>query len=116
MSARKSVFCKRTDSGLYHTAMSLSLQNLQSYVRGYIEIVPVGTFLGQQVVMVCNEEGKLRGDILKNFWWDNEELGILDCICGDVLFCSRKGEGLAELVGPKKAFKTWLLEQGLEVD
>ena len=52
MSIKQSVFCKREDSALYHTNMSLTLENLQTFVKGYIEVVPLGVYEGQQVVMI----------------------------------------------------------------
>ncbi len=111
---RVSVFCKRSDSDLYHTNMSLSLQNLQNYVGGYIEVVQVGDFHGQQVVMVCNEAGKLRGDLKGSFALIVGGV-LVDYIFGNVVFCSQDGEDLAPLVGKKREFKAWLREQGLLV-
>ena len=112
---RVSVFCKRSDSDLYHTNMSLSLQNLQNYVGGYIEVVQVGEFHGQQVVMICNEEGKLRGDLRGSFAWIVGGV-LVDYIFGNVVFCSQDGEDLAPLVGKKREFKAWLRDvAGLQV-
>jgi hypothetical protein len=104
---RVSVFCKRQDSELYHTNMSLSLQNLQGFVGGYIEVVHIGDFHGQHVVMICNDEGKLRGDLLGNFACVLHG-ELVDYIFGNVVFCSQDGEDLAPLVGRKKEFKAWL--------
>lgn len=112
---RVSVFCKRQDSDLYHTNMSLSLENLQGFVGGYIEVVQVGDFHGQQVVMICNEEGKLRGDLKGSFAWIVGGV-LVDYIFGNVVFCSQDGEDLAPLVGRKKEFKAWLRDvAGLQV-
>lgn len=112
---RVSVFCKRQDSDLYHTNMSLSLENLQGFVGGYIEVVALGTFHGQQVVMVCNEEGKLRGDLRSSFAWIVGGV-LVDYIFGNVVFCSQDGEDLAPLVGKKREFKAWLRDvAGLQV-
>lgn len=112
---RVSVFCKRFDCDLYHTNMSLSLQNLQNYVGGYIEVIPIGDFHGQHVVMICNDEGKLRGDLKGNIAWLVGGV-LVDYIFGDVLFCSQEGEDLAPLVGRLKEFKQWLRnEAGLQV-
>lgn len=115
MSIRESVFVKRPDSALYHVNVSLSLQNLQKFVDGYIEIVPIGRYRDNDVVMICNEEGKIRGSFERNFWWDDESSGILDCIYGNVLFCRRDGEDIKGLYTEFKAFKAWLHEKGLEV-
>lgn len=99
MSIKQSVFCKREDSALYHTNMSLTLENLQTFVKGYIEVVPLGVYEGQQVVMICNEEGKLRDDIF-----------------GDVVFCAQDGEALVGLYGRLKHFRAWLQAQGLRIN
>lgn len=49
---------KRPDEPYGHkTAVSDSLENLQNIVGGYIECV----YLGEDLVIVCNEEGKLQG-------------------------------------------------------
>lgn len=111
---RKSVFCKRAGSGLYHTNMSLSLQNLQAFVKGYIETVYLGEYNGQKVIMICNEDGKFRDDCPDNFLVFDGKRPI-DAIRGDVLFCSSEGEELAGLVGPLKEFRSWLNTHGLEV-
>lgn len=49
-------YVKRPDSDWYSTWLSDSLENLQRFVGGYIETVT----LAEDVVIVCNEEGKLR--------------------------------------------------------
>ena len=55
---RLKCFLKRPDSGWYATNCSTSLGNLQRIVGGYIESV---TFPDLGVVVICNEEGRLRG-------------------------------------------------------
>lgn len=79
-------YCKRPDSGLYSTWISNNLENLQKFVGGYIEAVPVT----RNIVMICNEEGKLKG-LEPNFGW----LG--DVIVGPVIFCGVKGEEFADM-------------------
>lgn len=54
---RIKVYAKRPDSGWYAALISDSLENLQKFVGGYIETVTIA----EDVVIVCNEEGKLRG-------------------------------------------------------
>lgn len=112
---RVSVFCKREDSELYHTNMSLSLENLQTFVGGYIEVVPIGTFGGQVVVMICDEEGKLKPGTGPNFLWDRRPDGLIDWIFGDVVFASTVGDQIVALHGRLKPFKSWLRHQGMEV-
>ena len=55
---RLKCFLKRPDSDWYATNCSTSLGNLQRIVGGYIETV---TFPDLGVVVICNEEGRLRG-------------------------------------------------------
>ena len=51
------VIVKRPDSVPYSTHISNSLENLQKTVDGYIETVT----LSSDCVVICNEEGMLRG-------------------------------------------------------
>lgn len=51
------VIVKRPDSVPYSTHISNSLENLQKIVDGYIETVT----LSSDCVVICNEEGMLRG-------------------------------------------------------
>lgn len=110
--ASESVFVKRVDSQLYHTNMSLSLKNLQNVVGGYIEALFCGYYNGQPVLMICDEEGKLKGSEL-NFWW----VGVanVDMIVGDVVFLKQDGEEFAGLEGDLESFRSWCHRQGLEV-
>lgn len=114
MSIKHSVFCKRYNSALYHTNMSLTLENLQAFVGGYIELIPVGDYEDQHVVMICNEEGKLRGEIAPNFAWRNGR-EVLDVVFGDVVFCAQEGDELVGVFGRLKHFRRWLNERGLIV-
>lgn len=105
---KESVFAIRPDSLLYKTNMSLTLENLQKFVGGYIEIVNLGTYGDQEILMICNEEGKLLEKCTPNFYLGN------DLIFGDVVFAARKGE---EIVGINPttitAFRTWLKVKGV---
>ena len=114
MSIKESVFVKRADSGLYHTAMSLSLENMQRFVRGYIETVSIGEYNGQNVIMICNEDGKFRDDCPDSFLVFAGSRPV-DVIRGDVIFCGCQGEELTGLYGPLKEFRTWLNDQGLKI-
>lgn len=67
-----------------------SLEELQGFVGGYIELVPdlTGKRKGKEIVY-CNEEGKLEGLPL------NREATLKyappgDVLVGDVIVCSRK--------------------------
>lgn len=51
------VFAKRPDSDWYAALISDSLENMQRFVGGYIETVT----LAEDVVIVCNEEGAIKG-------------------------------------------------------
>lgn len=57
-----------------------SLDELQAFVHGYIELV----YLGNDMVMVVNEEGKLLG-LPRNT--KATQMYPLDIIVGDVLVC-----------------------------
>ena len=110
MEAKQSVFIKRPGAPIRHVNMSLTLENLQRYVGGYIEVVRVGTFNDQEVVFICNEEGKLRG-LETNFYLFGDFAN--DAIKGDVVFLQAKGEDLIGLEGDLREFRGWLQDQGL---
>lgn len=62
------------------------LSEFQEIVKGYIECLPIG----ENILCVCNEEGKLRG-LKPNFAVGN------DIICGDAFFCSQGYEDFESL-------------------
>ena len=59
------------------------LKPLQELVGGYIETVKVG-----DVVIICNEEGKLKGLPINFFVNAN---GYIDAIVGPAIFCRSEG-------------------------
>lgn len=63
-----------------------SLESFQKAVGGYIEVVQ----LAPDLVMICNEEGKLKRLPI------NFVLGS-DFIVGSVIFCGRSGDEFASL-------------------
>ena len=89
---------KRPDEQYGHvTNISTSLKNLQRIVDGRIETVS----LGNNAVVVCNAEGKLRR-LQKNFW-----MGLppyMDVICGEAIVIGVDGEDLCDL---PISFDTW---------
>lgn len=66
-----------------------TLKSMQEVVGGYIECVPFGTM--HDVVIICNEEGKLKG-LEPNFLY-----GGWDMICGTVFICGTSGEDFVGL-------------------
>lgn len=61
-----------------------SLNEMKEIVNGYIEILPIG----ENLLMVCNEEGKLMGlPVNENATLAVLGYGIIDIIAGDVLIC-----------------------------
>lgn len=67
-----------------------SLQELQDFVNGYIEII----YLPEGKCLVVNEEGKVRG-LPINKWASNlirntPGFQRLDTVVGDVLYCNQK--------------------------
>ena len=60
------------------------LEELSSIVGGYIEVL----YLDGKEMLVCDEEGKLKGYPLNVRATDIvRSCGISDCIVGDVLIC-----------------------------
>lgn len=68
-----------------------SLENLQKTVGGYIEQVN----LGDGLVMICNEEGKLRG--MEPSFQIADGLGVTDVIVGPVIIAGVDGEDLGDI-------------------
>ncbi len=65
-----------------------TLEALQEFVDGYIEVF----YIGNDLLVVCNEEGKLRGfDITAALVNENEE--IIELIAGNCLVVRDNGEG-----------------------
>ena len=86
----------------YITNIESSLKNMQNYVGGYIETVTV--LKNPQVILICDEEGVLKGravnpsipDLAEHGGWAPE-------IVGDCFFCGVSGEEFADLPDKWKA-------------
>ena len=77
-----------------HVWMSNTLKNFQSYVEGYIETVTIT----KDLVIICNEEGRLKG------------LPYNCTVCGydfvgDIVFAGVKDDEFADLPCDWKTFK-----------
>ena len=82
--------------------MDNTLEALQKYVGGYIETVT----LFQDVVAICNEEGRLLGL--------PENCNILGYdFCGPVILAGTKGDEFADV--PENLIKNWKLVIGEEM-
>lgn len=82
---------KRPDEKYGHvTNISCTLKNLQRIVGGPIECVPCGV----NAVIICNEEGKLRG-LPRNFIMG--ELPFIDRIVGEIAVVGVDGEDFCDL-------------------
>lgn len=86
MSDKIKVLAKRPGYPAYMTWISNNLPNLQKFVGGYIETVR----LTSDVIIICNEEGKLKG--------------LEHCcnICGEefvgnIILCGVDGEDFADI-------------------
>lgn len=93
---------KRPDEEIGHmTNISLTLENLQKTVGGYIEPYP----LGDGLVMLCDEEGKIKG--YEPNLWIGQEL-----IVGTVIICGVSGEEFNDI---PINFQTWkkLMSSGI---
>ena len=93
--AKIKVIIKRPDEEFGHVCnISNSLENLQKTVGGYIEAVP----LTDEIVIICNEEGKLKG-LERNFFLP------FDTVVGTVIICGVDGDEFSDI--PEGFFKTW---------
>ena len=94
------VIVKRPNEKYGHvTNISPSLKNLQKTVDGHIEVVTVLKDKG--LVMICNEEGKIRG-LQRNFVMGTPPFH--DIIVGTVILCGTDGENFADV---PISFDTW---------
>ena len=101
--AKLRAIIKRPDERFGHvTNISDTLENLQKTVEGPIETVK----LIDGAVLICNEEGKLRG-LEKNFFMGRPPFG--DVILGTVIVVGTKGDEFADCPIEFKTWK-WLLE------
>ena len=107
---------KRPDEQFGHmTWISDSLENLQKTVGGYIETVT----LDNGVVLICNEEGKIR-DMPYNFTVRRMMLngllsGLLSIqnpIFGTVIACGAEGDEFADIPIDFNEWKALLCEWG----
>lgn len=64
-----------------------SLEAVQKFVGGYIETIG----MGNGIVLVCNEEGKLNNMAPVAVWVENNE--IADVICGSCFLCRHDNVG-----------------------
>lgn len=88
------VIVKRPDSVPYSTHISNSLENLQKTVDGYIETVT----LSSDCVVICNEEGMLRGLLY------NCNICGIDFV-GTIVFAGINGDEFSDIPLSFKNFK-----------
>lgn len=86
------VLIKRPDEEYGHVCnISNRLENLQKTVEGYIEAVRImDSADGKPIMLICNEEGKIRG-LEHNMYIGDEE------IVGTFFLCSCEGEEFTDL-------------------
>ena len=96
MAKKIKVVVNRPDEEYGHmTNISDSLENLQKTVEGYIEVYP----LADDVVIICNEEGRLR-NLEPNF-----SIRGGPQFYGTVIFAGIDGEEFADLPMNFREFK-----------
>ena len=94
---------KRPGAAPYVTNISNNLENLQRFVDGYIEAV---SFPEDGVVIVCDEEGRLKG---KEYCCTVNGIDFV----GDIFICGIDGEEFGDI--PEKQ-KRQLLQNLREAD
>ena len=108
--AKIKVIIKRPDEKYGHvTHISPRLENLQKTVEGYIEMVTVI----KGVILICNEEGKLR-DMPYNFT-HRQMFGAIPLqypIFGTVIACGVDGDEFADIPIDFNEWKSLLCEWG----
>ena len=88
------VLTKKPGEPPRHVWMSNTLENMQRYVGGYIETLTIA----KDLVIICNEEGKLLG-LPYNFTLMGETF------VGDIIMCSMDGDEFADLPCEWKVLK-----------
>lgn len=88
------VIAKLPNTMPYVTWVSNSLQDLQKFVGGHIEVVPLTT----DTVVICNEDGRLKG--LEH----NCEICGIDFV-GDIIICGVDGEEFTDILVDIGIFK-----------
>lgn len=83
---------EKTESNLIE--IDDTLESMQALVDGSIEIYP----LTSEVVLVCNDEGKLMGLPITAVAV-SEFASVPEMIAGDFFICRRQGENLVGLLG-----------------
>lgn len=75
--------------GAYTGENENELQALQSFVSGYIEVVP----LTKQLAVICNEEGHMQ-ELPKTVWLSKRgSLSPVGVLRGPLLVCRMTGDG-----------------------
>ena len=82
------VFVKYPGQKMHFDLIDNKLEAFQEIVGGYIECVRLPE---KNVIMIVNEEGKLRG-MRHNFYCDDDD------IVGPVVFCSAKDDEFCSLI------------------
>lgn len=85
MSIKSSVIIKRPGEIPRHVNMSLTLNNLQTYIGGYIETVTMGS----DWTIICDEEGRIKGKP-----YNCSVCGV--DFCGTIVFVGVRGDELTD--------------------
>ena len=76
-----------TGNGAKEMEVENTLEGLQQFVGGYIECIN----LTEELVLVCNEEGKNNGMPISTIWLEDGE--VVEMIAGPCLVCRSDEEG-----------------------
>lgn len=111
MSGKIKVIIKRPDEKVGHrTNISASLRNLQKTVDGPIEVVRC-----DGLMIICNEEGLLRG-LEPNFKMiTNGRFHHFDIICGTVIVAGEDGSEFGDIPIGLADWRYYLKDWGNEV-
>lgn len=103
MDGKIRVIIKRPDERYGHvTNISNTLKNLQRTVEGYIETVTLG-----DIVIICNEEGRLLGLEPHVFRYRGETF----VFCGTIIFAGVDGDEFADVPISFREYKERFFEE-----
>lgn len=81
------------------TGMENTLESFQNFVGGYIEVVPVRRSGTRNIILICNEEGLIKG-LPYNGCFGYNFVGPVLCCCSDDDgdFCDLYGADVPNLI------------------
>lgn len=75
----------------YVSEIENDLSAFQEFVGGYIEVFHIGAFTNDNIALILDEEGKLKGKTASVLLYSKRK--PVDAICGDFIVCGIDDDG-----------------------